>query len=196
MTFSKKLPLRDNRKMNIKAKRRNDPERRDRIIDAALDVIAQHGVAGTTHRRVAEAADVPLGAMTYYFKGMGELLQEAFVRLADTMTSQFRSTLEAASTKEQARRAIVDWVCSEMWRSERNLVLVFEFTAFAAREPGLRPQLQRWMGLSEGYLNKYFGASTAKVLDAFVDGVVMHNIMSSNHITRQEVMEFVEKLTA
>jgi DNA-binding transcriptional regulator YbjK len=181
--------------MTAKAKRRYEPDRRDRIIDTALDVIAQHGVAGTTHRRVAEAADVPLGAMTYYFKGMEELLQEAFARLADTMSSQFRTTLEAAKTKEEARKAIIDWACSEMWKSERNLILAFEFTAFAAREPSLRPQLQRWMGLSEGYLSQHFGASTAKILDAFVDGVVMHNIMSTNHITREEVTEFVHKLT-
>ena len=182
--------------MTAKAKRRYDPDRRDRIIDTALDVIAQHGVAGTTHRRVAQAADVPLGAMTYYFSGMEELLQEAFARLADTMSSQFRATLQAAQTQEQARQAIIDWACSEMWKSERNLVLAFEFTAFAAREPRLRPQLQRWMGLSESYLSQHFGATTAKVLDAFVDGVVMHNIMSNNHITREEVTEFVQRLTA
>jgi TetR/AcrR family transcriptional regulator, regulator of biofilm formation and stress response len=182
--------------MNTPSKRRYDPDRRDRIIDAALDVIAQYGVAGTTHRRVAQAADVPLGAMTYYFDGMEALLQEAFARLADTMTSQFSASMHAATTKEQARQVIIDWVCSAMWQSERNLVLVFEFTAFAAREVALRPQLQRWMGMSEGYLSQHFGASTAKVLDAFVDGVVMHNIMSDNHITREEVTEFVYKLTA
>lgn len=181
--------------MTSKAKRRYDPDRRDRIIDTALDVIARHGVAGTTHRRVAEAADVPLGAMTYYFKGMSELLEEAFARLADTMSSQFRAMLEAATTQDQARQAIVDWACSEMWTSERNLVLVFELTAYAAREPALRPQLQRWMGLSEAYLSSHFGATTAKALDAFVDGVVMHNIMSRNHITRQEVTQCVARLT-
>ena len=181
--------------MTTKTKRRYDPDRRAKIIDTALDVIAKHGVAGTTHRRVAQAADVPLGAMTYYFQGMEELLHEAFAKLAETMSSQFRVTLEAAQTREQARQAIIDWACNEMWRSERNLVLAFEFTAFAAREPSMRPHLQRWMGLSEGYLSHHFGASTAKVLDAFVDGVVMHNIMSHNHISREEVTECVHKLT-
>ena len=41
------------------AVRRHDPHRRSRIVDACLDVIAAHGVAGTSHRRVAAAADVP-----------------------------------------------------------------------------------------------------------------------------------------
>jgi len=28
--------------------RRHDPDRKSRIVDAAIDVIAEHGVAGTT----------------------------------------------------------------------------------------------------------------------------------------------------
>ena len=45
--------------------RRNDPARRQRIIDATLAVIADHGTAATTHRRIAETAQVPLGSVTY-----------------------------------------------------------------------------------------------------------------------------------
>ncbi|PJI52608.1 TetR family transcriptional regulator, partial [Methylobacterium radiotolerans] len=32
------------------AQRRFDPDRRARIVRATLDVVAEHGVAGTTHR--------------------------------------------------------------------------------------------------------------------------------------------------
>lgn len=66
--------------MSSKKSRRTDPERRARIIDATLDMIAQHGVASITHRKIAAAAaaDVPLGSMTYHFAGMQELLKDAF----------------------------------------------------------------------------------------------------------------------
>ena len=60
------------------ADRRFDPERKDRIIEACLDVIAERGVAGTSHRVVAAAAGVPLGSMTYHFDGMADLLHQAF----------------------------------------------------------------------------------------------------------------------
>ena len=43
------------------ADRRFDPERKDRIIEACLDVIAERGVAGTSHRVVAAAAGQQLG---------------------------------------------------------------------------------------------------------------------------------------
>ena len=44
--------------MTSKPTRRHDPERRSRIIAATLDVIAEQGVDGTSHRRVAAAAGV------------------------------------------------------------------------------------------------------------------------------------------
>lgn len=69
--------------------RRYDPERRDRIIDACLDVVAAHGVAGTSQRRVAAAADVPLGSVTYHFAGRDELLREAFGRFTRQASAQF-----------------------------------------------------------------------------------------------------------
>ena len=43
--------------------RRTDPGRRERILDAVLDLIARDGSAGATYRSVAEAADVPMGSM-------------------------------------------------------------------------------------------------------------------------------------
>ncbi|MFZ2750431.1 MAG: TetR family transcriptional regulator, partial [Propioniciclava sp.] len=58
--------------------RRSDPDRRARILTSALDVVAEVGVAGVSHRRVATAADIPLGSMTYHFTGMDALLEEAF----------------------------------------------------------------------------------------------------------------------
>lgn len=182
--------------MTTKTTRRHDPERRDRIIDVTLDVIAKQGVAGTTHRRVAEAADVSLGSMTYYFQGMEDLLREAFSRLAATMSSEFKAQLDTATTKAQARQILIDWICDDRWTSDRNLVLMLELSAFAAREPSMRPVIQQWMGTSEGYLSHHFGATTAKILDAFIDGVIMHNVMSKNHINRQEITELVEMLTS
>src|SRR4051794_31902794 len=77
-------------------RRRYDPGRRARIVAACLDVIAETGVAGASHRRVAEAANVPLGSMTYHFSGMDELLHEAFSRFADSASEDFHRRMAAA----------------------------------------------------------------------------------------------------
>lgn len=57
--------------------RRYDPERRQRIIDAAIRVVGERGIVGLSHRSVAVEADVPLGSTTYHFSTLDELLVAA-----------------------------------------------------------------------------------------------------------------------
>jgi AcrR family transcriptional regulator len=53
-------------------------ERRQAFIDAAIEVIAEHGVAGATTRRIAEAADAPLATLHYCFQTKENLMLAAF----------------------------------------------------------------------------------------------------------------------
>ena len=87
--------------------RRHDPGRRDRLIDAALTVIAERGVAGTTHREIARAADVPLGSMTYHFGSLNEVLAEAFTRHADSVAGVFDERLATARDLPAAVEAVI-----------------------------------------------------------------------------------------
>ncbi|MFC4497290.1 TetR/AcrR family transcriptional regulator [Streptomyces ovatisporus] len=59
------------------AVRRFDPERRQRIIDAAIRIAEFKGIAGLSHRTVAAEADVPLGSTTYHFASLDDLLVAA-----------------------------------------------------------------------------------------------------------------------
>lgn len=182
--------------MAERIKRRYEPDRRERIVEVALDVIAEHGVAGTTHRRVAEAADAPLGSMTYHFKGIDDLLVAAFTRLSQLVASRYREVLEAATTVEDAREAVVELICGGLWASKRNMVLSFELYAYAARNPKLKPVLLEWMGYSHSHLGRHFSPATARVLDAFIEGATIHNTASTNLISRDEVRAVVARLTA
>ncbi|GAA2248136.1 TetR family transcriptional regulator [Streptomyces ruber] len=174
----------------------NDPGRRDRIIDAALDVIAEHGVTGTTHRRVAEAAGVSLGSMTYYFDGMQHLLIEAFTRLAESMSHRYRALLDAARTTQEARAAVVELICGPEYGTSRELVLIYELYAFAARDPALLGVTRSWMRASRASLGKHFDPRTARGLDALVEGLSIHNHMDDEPLSREEVAAIVAAVSA
>lgn len=181
--------------MSTAGKRRYDPDRRSRIISATLDVIAEHGVAGTTHRRVAAAADVPLGSMTYHFTSLDDLLTAAFTLLADTVSSRFAERLSAATTPDEALVAVVDIVMGEGWATPRNMLLSYELYAYAARNPPLRAVMQEWMGKSRAALERHFPADTAKVLDAMIEGVSIHRSVDLRPMDRSQVLAVVRKLT-
>lgn len=59
------------------AKQERSAETRRRISQAAAAVLAERGIAGATHRLVAERAGAPLAATTYYYATKFDLLAEA-----------------------------------------------------------------------------------------------------------------------
>ncbi|MFD5316018.1 TetR/AcrR family transcriptional regulator [Streptomyces sp. NPDC127098] len=174
----------------------NDPGRRDRIVEAALDVIAEHGVTGATQRRVAEAAGVPLGSMTYYFEGRQQLLVEAFTRLAQSMSARYRRLLDAAETVQEARDAVVEIICGPLWGSPRDLVLSYELYAFAARDPALLGVIRSWMRASRAALSRHFDPRTARALDALVEGFSIHNHLDDEPMSREDIAAVVRAVSA
>jgi TetR/AcrR family transcriptional regulator, regulator of biofilm formation and stress response len=159
--------------------RRTDPDRRDRIIDACLDVVVAVGVSGASHRKIAEAADVPLGSMTYHFTGMDELLREAFTRFAVEVSDGFERAMAAARDADEARRAVVGLITADTMTARRHLVLTHELYTLAAREPAFRDITNAWMGRSRDALERHFDPTTARVLDALIEGLTIHRALDA-----------------
>ena len=73
------------------------PGKRDRLIAAAGENIYRQGVEGTTIADIAEAADVPVGNVYYYFKTKDELV-------AATIDDYVQQDQELLSSIEQQHR--------------------------------------------------------------------------------------------
>lgn len=159
--------------------RRLDPGRRDRILGAALDVVAAHGVAGTSHRRVAAAADVPLGSMTYHFDGMDALLHEAFSRFAQESSDEFRARFHGVTTPDEARSAVVRIIGDLDAASARSLVITHELYTLAARDPAFRDITHDWMARDRATFEQHYDPTTARLLNALIEGVVLHRALDT-----------------
>jgi AcrR family transcriptional regulator len=100
----KKLPV----------KRRSKGElTREKILIAAIEVLALNGIKGTTHRAIASHAQLQLSLTTYYFKDIQELIHQAFKLNSDRILSRADTILEAAFTtitsieKKELRKTVV-----------------------------------------------------------------------------------------
>lgn len=174
--------------------RPNDPGRRDRIIDACLDVVAEHGVAGASHRKVAEAAGVPLGSMTYHFAGFDELLHEAFDRFTAEFAQRFETRMAKAGTPEEAREAVITIILEDVFIDRRTLVLTHELYTLAAREPAFRDLTSTWMGRSRAALELHFSAQTSRLLDAAIEGLTIHSALATEPLSRDDIVEAVDRI--
>ncbi|WP_333812126.1 TetR/AcrR family transcriptional regulator [Timonella senegalensis] len=176
------------------AERRIDPERRERILAVTRELIATNGVDGVTHRKVAAAADVPLGAMTYYFSGRDELLFEVFTRFADEVAARFATRMSAATNYLEARDAVVSIITHDVFpdreradaRAERarsnDLVITHELYALAARRPEYREITHTWMAKSRAALEQHFDPDTARMLDALIEGLTIHRALDTEDV--------------
>ena len=60
-----------------------NPERRNQILDAAIDILCDDGVGGLTHRQVDSRAEVPAGTTSNYFRTRQALLEATAQRTVD-----------------------------------------------------------------------------------------------------------------
>jgi DNA-binding transcriptional regulator YbjK len=171
----------------VRRARRHDPGRRDRLVATALDVIAEVGVAGATHRAIARAADVPLGSMTYHFASLDELHAAAFTRHVEEVAARFDARMRAAADRTEALEVLVGHLTGDLLGSSRDLVLAVELYVAAARRPGLRAVTQDWMQRSRRSLERHFDPVTARELDALVEGLVLHSALSTDPMDREQI---------
>lgn len=175
--------------------RPNDPERRDRIIDACLEVIARVGVAGTSHRKVAAEAGVPLGATTYYFSGMSDLLHASFTRFATAISDRFERRMATVDSEDAAKAAVIAIILDDVFGDSRELVLSHELYTLAARDPAYRSITSAWMERSRTALEHHFDPATARMLDALIEGLSIHRALDSEARDPAEVERAVARIT-
>lgn len=87
--------------------------RRQDFVDAAVEVIAAHGVAGATTRRIAEAASCPLASLHYVFHTKDDLFDAVYESLFDLLAANALADREFHSFGELAGwqlRKNVDWL--------------------------------------------------------------------------------------
>ncbi|WP_211714940.1 TetR/AcrR family transcriptional regulator [Nocardiopsis sp. MG754419] len=173
-----------------------DPRARRRaMVEAAADLIAETGALDITHRRVAERAQVPLGATTYYFSSLEELTAAAVGRLAER-TDEGIAELEAElSGNEPTPAAIAASLWSYLSDTARVKADAVLYIAGSQRED-LRPLALRWY---EGMVRTLSGrvpAESARAIAVFSDGAMMHTLIHGAPMGRAEIERIVAALLA
>ncbi|GLY91134.1 TetR family transcriptional regulator [Actinoallomurus iriomotensis] len=86
------------------------PGKRERLAGAAARVLHEQGVERTTLADIAQAADVPVGNVYYYFKTKDQLVEAAI----DTQADHLRKTITALdplpSPEERLKALVRGWV--------------------------------------------------------------------------------------
>jgi AcrR family transcriptional regulator len=79
-------------------------ETRERLVEAALHVFAEHGFAGASTREIARRADAALAALPYHFTTKEALWKAAADRIFGQLTGSFLRRVEGLEGVDQRTR--------------------------------------------------------------------------------------------
>ncbi|RWX79442.1 TetR family transcriptional regulator [Neorhizobium lilium] len=91
--------------------RASEAERREDLILATLDCIAEFGIQGATVRQIATRAGVTGGLIRHYFSGKDQMLQEAYRKV---MTGMTEIAIEASAHGDTARARLQHFIVANV----------------------------------------------------------------------------------
>jgi AcrR family transcriptional regulator len=179
---------------------------RERILRATLRLIAEGGVAEVTNRRVAAAAEVSLGSLTYHFASQAELLRESLLLYVDEETTRRQriacELAEQEPSVEQAAEAVEQVIAMNPDVSQE--IAELELHLHAARDPTLREASQRCFEAHEqiavaalNALGISVGERHASVVVALMTGLAVRRLAAGGrdaHGTSEALLALVRGL--
>ncbi|WP_329121986.1 TetR/AcrR family transcriptional regulator [Streptomyces sp. NBC_01353] len=174
--------------------RRHDPERRQRIVDAALRVVGARGIEGLSHRTVAAEADVPLGSTTYHFASLDELLVAALRQANEGFGRELRESGAPADPETdlagELARHMGQWIAGE----RTGVELEYELYLAALRRPALRPVAAEWTDVVAEVLSRRTDPVTARALVALMDGICLQVLLTNGTYDEEYAREMLARL--
>lgn len=123
-----------------------NPSRRSLLADAAIDVLADEGARGLTHRAVDAAAETPRGTASNYFPTRDDLIAAMVGRIEERL-SPSAETLARFADRTPDRALFAAYIRDVVRRldADRHAALaLFELRLEAARRPSVAATLGAW----------------------------------------------------
>ncbi|BBW99963.1 hypothetical protein BST36_19330 [Mycolicibacterium moriokaense] len=120
-----------------------NPERRNQILDAAIDILCDDGVGGLTHRQVDSRAGVPAGTTSNYFRTRQALLEATAARTVDLHWQRVEMLQSAVGPlSRDALKALMIRMLEPDEQARRWTLARFELFMESTRRPELQPMMR------------------------------------------------------
>jgi AcrR family transcriptional regulator len=176
-------------------------ERREALVRAAIDVIAEKGLSGTRVADIAARAGISPGHVLYYFDGKADV----FTRALRTVEDDLRDEARAAFATLDTAAARWDWLvehAAPTGPGDARVLLWMEAWERAPRDPDVSALVieleRRWIALlveliEEGRARGEFAVDDAERFavrfSALMDGLTLQVVAGSPSVDRARMLE-------
>jgi len=178
----------------VRTQRPRDPQaRRDALAAAVIESIAEVGIGRTTHRSVATRAGLPLGATTYYFQTLDDLVEAGLRRATESLETQLRAWEHQLRDSAHLAQDLAT-LAAQRAAEPRQARLEYDLYAAAMRDPRLRPLARRWLDGVRGLLEPRLGGPPAYAVAALLDGAVLRAATTGEPVDRTALADALQRL--
>jgi len=183
--------------------RASEAERREDLISATLDCIAEFGIQGATVRQIAARAGVTGGLIRHYFTSKDQMLQAAYRQLMNGITNTTTAAAQGADARTRLRHFIVANVTPPVTDS-RTLSLWAAFISHIPLDPAFaaihRESYLTFLAALEELLVSFFAERRRMVaasecrayaiaLNGLIDGLWLEGTLAPDMFMEQEIAE-------
>ncbi|WP_328989755.1 TetR family transcriptional regulator [Kribbella sp. NBC_01245] len=159
-------------------------QRRDALLDAAIELLAEGGGKSVTHRAVAIRAGLPPSTATYFFASIQELTEQALARHLQARVTEIEAAMEALFSQSHSLEDVADLFAAFFLAQPREAAISHhEVYLEASRNPSLRAAvadaLQGFERLATSVLTTLHVAEPERASVAFlaaVDGFILRQL--------------------
>lgn len=123
--------------------RRSLTERRQQLLDAAVQVMSERGVAAATTRAITEAAGVPQGMFHYCFDSKGALLRALLERESESALAAASQLDPGSETFAEALSKVIQAQLARVRAEPARYLVIADLTVVARTDAELL-ELSRW----------------------------------------------------
>jgi len=156
--------------------------RRAQLLQAAVEVIANQGVGGASHRAIAKQAGMPLSTTSYFFASLDDLMTAALAVVADRVATRLDESIRTIVQDNMTAEAAIDHLIDTLLgSSSEDVAAQFEIYLECARRPQLQSAAHQIMvsfeRAAESALRGLCIATPgdrARMVVAIIDGFALH----------------------
>ncbi|HWJ60474.1 MAG TPA: TetR family transcriptional regulator [Acidimicrobiales bacterium] len=163
-------------------------QRRAALIDAAVEVAAEKGMSGVTHRAVTEQAGLPLATVGYFFDSITDLAVEALrTKVAEDVAQMNALATQLVEGERRPLSELVDVFAGAAAAPRTEGMAFVEALLTAARDPRFRAFAADVLLAGRGVVSAASAAADAEVDDpgaflALVHGYLLHALAAPDLI--------------
>ncbi len=176
---------------------------RENIIEAAIKLIGEKGVEGTSLADIAKEVGISKGTLYYYYSSKNDLIFDITKEHVDKVTSNIFSMIEMnriEASLEETLKLLIGTLLKSETRTRLHLYLVQEIMS---GNEDLKQRFietyQRWFKMiQDGHFlltsNPKELSVQARILVAIIDGLIIQNSIGAGDIPLDEIVRVTTRL--